>query len=139
MVVDEADLAEGAKLYVVDAADEAVTFSMDPDTFEAASEEQTIEFVFTAEDTPVKAGKVWFEVPSSWTKPVKTDDAAGEVTVSGGGTTDPDDISISTRRGRYRITISDVALNNADAADAESSVTITYKKVTIQDDATPAG
>ena len=70
---------------------------------------------------------------------MKTDDAAGEVTVSGGGTED-DDIAITTRRSRYRITISDVALDNASDADPESRLSrLHIRRFTIQDDATPAG
>ena len=107
---DEGGLAESAKLYVVNAEDGAVTFSMDPDTFSAASKERDITFTFTAKDTPIKAGKVWVEVPGTWSKPVITDDEAGELT----GPED-DNISVTTRRGKYRITISkvDLAINRS--------------------------
>ena len=84
---DVAELPAAPTLFVVKKAD-AVDFEIlqaDNDMTERfpryhAASEQPIGFKFTATDTPIKDGSVWFEIPSTWTRP-SLSDVEGRATV----------------------------------------------------------
>ena len=126
----DAVTATDARFYVVVTENEDVVFTADKHYVRAASLD-TLTFTFTADDTPLRNGRVQFNIPSGWSAPVKgakaDTDVIGSVTV--GGTAAPrwkEDLSVSGRS----IT---VAVPNADTGQ---TVTVTYggtaKKAKIQ-------
>ncbi len=132
VMVDGAELQEGQGtdindrpiLSVVKTSGDAVRFEVDgTDTFPAGSE-QTINFKFIADSTPIRDGEVRLTIPPTLgSKPTKADATAGEVSVSGeaqksrnAGAIGADQITVSG----HTIT---VAIGQLDVGE---SVTITY-------------
>ncbi len=118
------DIDDRPILSVVKTSGDAVRFEVDgTDTFPAGSE-QTINFKFIADSTPIRDGEVRLTIPSTLgSPPTKADATAGEVSVSGdaqksrnAGAIGADQITVSGR------TIT-VAIGQLDVGE---SVTITY-------------
>ena len=133
-------ITAGVTLYVLQAGSNPdnpdVTFSIiSPDStmFPAASE-QTIIFQFIAANTPIKDGNVSFRIPSGWTAPNKTADAAGQVTAH----TDTDPTSVIdaedlTAVDAAKISISGMEITvNVEALPETDAVRITYSKGMVQ-------
>ena len=98
----------------------------------AASEQAALNFTFTALRTPIKDGNVSFRIPSGWTAPNETADAAGEVTVttSPDGSTEP--VALDAKfvvTGGMEITV------NLETLPESGRVIVTYKKGMVQRDA----
>ena len=126
----DAVTATDARFYVVVTDNEDVVLTSDKHFVRAASLE-TLTFTFTADDTPLRNGKVQFNIPSGWSAPMKgaeaSTDVEGSVTVGGtAGARFKEDLSVSGRS----IT---VAVPNADTGQ---TVIVTYggtaKKAKIQ-------
>ena len=132
----EADSAIDTPLYVLQADDDPdapdVTFVITdgPDTFSAAAIDQTIAFTFTALSTPIKDGNVSFSIPSGWSPPTKTNDVAGDVTVSGEGL-DSSDPPAALDDADIRISGMEVTINIGSLAKG-GTVVVTYTKGMIQ-------
>ena len=133
---DDAVNADGARFYVLVTENEDVTFTADKDRLRAASLD-TVVFTFMAEDTPIRNGRVQFNIPSGWSAPMKgaaaDTDVIGSVTVAGtAGARFKEDLSVSGRS----IT---VAIPNAAKGQ---TVIVTYggtgKKAMIQNRAAEA-
>ena len=105
------------RFYVVNPEEGSVTFTADKSSVSAASL-QTIEFTFTAVDTPIGRGEVQFSIPSGWTAPDETkDNVLGAVTVGGTGGADHDtDLRVSGRS----ITVA------VESLTVGQTVTVTY-------------
>ena len=58
----------------------SLTLPPDP-AFPAASEQEMIQFTFTADRTPIQKGEVSFRIPSDWTTPTVKADDPGEVSI----------------------------------------------------------
>ena len=109
-----------ARFYVIVTENEDVTFIANKHFLRAASLDKVV-FTFTAGDTPIRNGRVQFNIPSGWSAPVKSakadDDVIGRVTVE--GTAAPrykEDLAVSGRS----ITVS---IPNADIGE---TVIVTY-------------
>ena len=118
------------RFYVVNPEEGSVTFTADKSSVSAASL-QTIEFTFTAVDTPIGRGEVQFSIPSGWTAPDETkDNVLGAVTVGGTGGADHDtDLRVSGRS----ITVA------VESLTVGQTVTVTYghtgKRAKVQNNA----
>ncbi len=118
------DIDDRSILSVVKTSGDAVRFEVDGEATFSAGSEQTINFKFIADSTPIRDGEVRLTIPSTLgSPPTKADATAGEVSVSGeaqksrnAGAIGADQITISGR------TIT-VAIGQLDVG---GSVTITY-------------
>ena len=137
----------GVTLYVLQAGSDPdnpdvtfdITSTIPSDTVRGegypAASEQTIMFEFVAANTPIKDGNVSFRIPSGWTRPNETADAAGQVTVqtdadAAGTGADPADLD-----AKHVSTSSTEITVNLETLPENGRVIVTYSKGIIQHNA----
>ena len=121
--LSDANVAD-ARFYVIVTENEDVTFEAAADKhFLRAASLQTVVFTFTADDTPIRNGRVQFSIPSGWSAPMKPakDDADVIGMVKVGGTAVPalrykEDLAVSSRS--ITVTVPNMARGE--------TVTVTY-------------
>ena len=92
------DVDERAILSVVKTSTEAVSFAIEGDNFFHAGSRETITFRFTADETPIRNGRISLTIPSALGSPPTTaKDRPGRVTVESDGTLEPNQPTISGR------------------------------------------
>ena len=128
-----------------DEGDDAVIFEIDGDTtFTAGSKQDSIKFKFTADDTPIKGGAVWVDVPYTWTRPVGDTDGDNDGEVTAQLMQDLDDVN-DTIDVDVEGEIVDVSKDDISAGyntlvevsdlRAGGTVVITYSRVEVQESA----
>ena len=100
-VDSEKDGPQRLDFYATEATDTGVAFAIQNPMDYPAGSMQTIDFMFTANATPIRDGHVKVQVPSTWTRPNATKagddadamkaakvttDAAAKIKIGGGGT-----------------------------------------------------